>query len=406
MNSIDTVVIISDSNAIDGGISKVAYDTAKLLTENCLKVYWFSAENKVKENEKLPNINYISSNQFATLNDPNRIRGLVNGIYNLKAKQELEKLLDTLDKQTTIVHIQGWVKVLSSSIFIAIQNKGFKFIVTFHDYFLPCPNGGFFNYPKNELCNLKAFSAKCIFCNCDSRSYTVKIYRLIRHFIQNKVINLPKRIKNIISISEFSQNLWQPYIDKNAKIFRINNPVDVEKRTERIKAEENDYYLFVGRISREKGCDLFCKAILELGLKGIVVGDGEQKNILEKKFPNIKFEGWKSKEEVGKYMENAKCLVFPSVWAETFGLVVLEALCMGLPVISSDSGAQKEFIENDITGFTFENKNIKQLKNAIKKIQDNKICEKYSKNAFEKYENTDFNKKYIENILEAYAAIT
>lgn len=400
---IETVLLISDSNSIDGGVAKVTYDTARLLSEHGLKVLWFSAENKAKE--KLPNVKYISSEQGTTLDDPNRIRGLSNGIYNFKAKKKLGNLLDTLNRETTIIHIHSWMKALSSSIFAAIEKNKFKFIVTFHDYFLSCPNGGFFNYSKNESCHLKPLSLKCILCNCDSRNYAIKIYRIIRHFVQNKIVKLPQKIKNIISISEFSQKLWQPYINRNTKIFKINNPIDTARRRERIKAEENNYYLFVGRISKEKGCNLFCKAIGELGLKGVVVGEGEQRDILQKKFPDIKFEGWKNKNEVVKFMEGARCLVFPSIWAETFGLVVLEALCIGLPIIASNGGAQMEFAENKETGFVFENKNLEQLRNAIALMQDNGICKKLSENAFEKYSNTDFNKGYIEKLLEAYASI-
>ena len=53
----------------------------------------------------------------------------------------------------------------------------------------------------------------------------------------------------------------------------------------------NDAYLFVGRLAKEKGPDLFCEAITQLGLRGIVVGDGYMKEDLQKQYPNIMFTG-------------------------------------------------------------------------------------------------------------------
>ena len=84
---IENVIIVNDFNYIQGGASKVAIDTARLLSESGLKVYFFSAVNKEKEN--LKGITYISTNQNEALKEKNKIKGTINGIYNFKAKKEL-----------------------------------------------------------------------------------------------------------------------------------------------------------------------------------------------------------------------------------------------------------------------------------------------------------------------------
>ena len=235
-------------------------------------------------------------------------------------------MLKKLDKKTTIIHVHGWTKALSSSIFDIAFKMNFKVVLTLHDYFTACPNGGYFNYQKNEICKLKPLSKKCIRCNCDSRNYIFKIYRLIRQFVQNNIVKLNKRIENVITISEFSEKILKPTLGKNTKITRIYNPIDIDENAEKVDPSKNEYYLYVGRISKEKGVDLFCQAITELGLKGIAVGDGDEKKKLEKQYPNIEFVGWKNKDEVKQYMKGARALIFPSRWYETAGLTVLEAM--------------------------------------------------------------------------------
>lgn len=374
-----TIVIVNDFNYVQGGASKVAIDTAKMLKEANFNVYFFSAVNK--KEEEIEGITYISTNQQETLKEKNKLKGALNGIYNLKAKKELKKLLATLDKETTIIHVHGWTKALSSSIFDIAFKMKFKVVLTLHDYFTACPNGGYFNYPKNEICHLKPLSWKCIKCNCDSRNYGFKLYRVLRQFVQNKIVKLNDKLEYAISISDFSQKILEPTLGKSTKITRIYNPIEIDENIETIDPSKNEYYLYVGRVSKEKGVDLFCQAITELNYKGIVVGDGDEKEKLEKQFPNIEFTGWKNKDEVKEYMKGARALIFPSRWYETAGLTVLEAQTIGIPCIVNECCAAKEFV-SEKNGYFFSNVN--ELKEQIVKVNSRKefIVESFYKNDY------------------------
>lgn len=399
MNKITTVVIINDFNYINGGAAKVAIETARMLVEKGIKVYFFSADSQ--EKDKIEKVEYITTYQKASLDDKNKIRGAINGIWNKKAYQKLGELLDLLDREKTIIHIHGWMKALSSSIFKVIEKKKFKQVVTYHDYFSYCPNGGLYNYQKNEICYLKPLSWKCIKCNCDSRNYMLKLYRLIRQFVQNKIVKINEINKNIISISDFSYQILKNSISQQANIKRIYNPIEkIDKEDEITDLSQNDYYLFVGRISKEKGIEYFCEAITQMGAKGIIVGDGPEKENLEKKYKNIEFTGWKNQKEVKKYMKNAKALIFPSIWYEGAPLTILEAQMIGLPVIVSDCCAGIEFVADK--KLIFKNKDVEDLKEKIiileKEIKE--ISKKIIKETNEKY-----NEAYIYKLLEFYENI-
>ena len=371
--NIENVVIVNDFNYVQGGASKVAIDTAIALKQEGIKVYFFSAVNKIESN--IEGVEYISTGQNESLKEKNRIKGFFNGIYNLKAKKEFKKLLKRLDKNTTVIHIHGWTKALSSSVFDIAFKMKFKVVLTLHDYFTACPNGGYFNYKQNEICHLKPLSWKCIKCNCDSRNYGFKLYRIVRQFVQNKIVKLNDRLENAITISEFSEKILKPTLGKNTKITRIYNPIDIDENAEKVDPSKNEYYLYVGRISKEKGVDLFCQAITDLKLKGIAVGDGDEKEKLEKKYSNVEFTGWKNKDEVKQYMKGARALIFPSRWYETAGLTVLEAQNLGIPCLVNKNCAASEFNINS-NNFKDYNDLKEKLKNDV--YSNEKIYNRYT----------------------------
>ncbi len=357
---IKNIIIVNDFDYIQGGASKVAIDTANLLKRNYpeFKVYFFSATAKNQDLDE--NIIKVNTNQNECLKEKNKIKGIVNGLYNVKAKKKMTQLLSSLKIDETIVHIHGWTKCLSSSIFKPIFDLKVMHILTIHDYFSICPNGGLYNYKQNEKCFLEPFSVKCIFCNCDSRNCFFKFYRVVRLFIQNKYVGLNSKIKNVITISDLSEKLIRRNMGINTKFFRIYNPINFTYSYNK-NYLDNTYYLYLGRVCKEKDVNLFCETLAELKRKGIVVGDGELKETLEKKYANIIFVGWQGKEEVEKYIQGAKALIFTSNWYETMGLTVLEAQIKGIPVFVRNGNAAVEFTNyNDLI---FENK--EDLKNKI-----------------------------------------
>lgn len=338
------VIIINDFNYIQGGASKVAIDTAKLLNKNNINVIFFSAVSG--ENDKINGIQYISTEQHESIKEKNKIKGFVNGIYNIKARKEFKKILKKMNPEDTIIHIHGWTKALSSSVFDIAYKMKFKIVFTLHDYFTACPNGGYFNYVKNDICQYMPLSKQCIKCNCDSRNYFFKLYRLIRQVVQNKIVKMNSKIEYVIGISDLSIKILSKTLPSKAHIEKIYNPIDFNIETQ-VNWSENNYYLYVGRVSKEKGVEMFCKAITEMNLCGIVVGDGNELDRLKNKYKNISFVGWKEQKEVKEYIKNARCLIFPSLWYEGAPLTPLESMSYGIPCLVNSKCAGKEYCESN-----------------------------------------------------------
>jgi glycosyltransferase involved in cell wall biosynthesis len=111
---------------------------------------------------------------------------------------------------------------------------------------------------------------------------------------------------------------------------------------------EKPVFMFVGRLAPEKNVEEFLAAKLP-GTK-LVIGDGPDRRKLESRHPEAVFLGYKTGKELVAWMSGADVLVMPSR-TETLGLVILEALALGIPVAAHDVTGPRDIIENGVTGF-------------------------------------------------------
>jgi glycosyltransferase involved in cell wall biosynthesis len=128
-----------------------------------------------------------------------------------------------------------------------------------------------------------------------------------------------------------------------------------------------NYFLYFGRLSREKGLLNLLKAFKKLeGLQLKIVGDGElKKEIEEEKSINVDLVGYKSGIELEKIIQNAFFVIASSECYETNSMVIVESYSVGKPVIGAKIGAIPELIIENKTGFLFDSKNLESLVNAL-----------------------------------------
>lgn len=383
-NQPSNIIVVTDFGYINGGIGQVALSSVAALAEKGYSVTLFVVVQPVLNELKNRNIRVICANQYEIAQDPNRLRAALQGLWNFEAARKISKLLDEYDPSDTIVHIHSWTKALSSSVIRCAIQKKFKVVCTLHDYFSACPNGGFFNYMTNQICTLQPLSFRCIFQNCDLRSYPQKLWRCVRQIIQRVAGLMPTGIHNFITVSGYSEIILKKFLPDNAKIYRIENPVNIQKE-EPVRIELNNKFVFCGRISREKGPLLLAKVAEESGCDYVFIGDGDCRNEVIQLYPSAKITGWVDGYEVKNHLKSARALIFPSLWYETYGLVVYEAAALGIPSIVSDISAATDFIEDGVTGLLFETGNESDLLKKIYLLQNVEIAKKMGRAAYEKY---------------------
>jgi len=106
-------------------------------------------------------------------------------------------------------------------------------------------------------------------------------------------------------------------------------------------------FLYMGRVAIEKNIEAFLK--LDLAGTKYVVGSGPDLETLRRKYPAVRFTGFKSDEDLAKHVAAADVFVFPSR-TDTFGLVMIEALACGVPVAAFPVQGPADVIEHGVTG--------------------------------------------------------
>ena len=291
---VKTVVIIDNNATAAGGTAQVAVASAVELSKEDLRVIYFAGPDGICPQLQDSNVEVHTASTYGINTDPNKLRAAVNGIWNRQNAMALKKLLKTLDSESTVVHIHGYIHYLSVSIFKVCKDLRFRTVLTLHDYFTACPCGGFYDYGAKSICQRRPMSVQCVVCNCDKRSYFQKIWRMVRQIFVNYYVRFNKSL-NFIYISKFSFSKMKDWLNGQRTYF-VRNPYDLGD-TRIYEAEKNLDYLFVGRLSEEKGVDLFCEAmsgmIGEGAIRGraIVIGDGAGRKDYQMRYPNIEFVG-------------------------------------------------------------------------------------------------------------------
>jgi glycosyltransferase involved in cell wall biosynthesis len=258
----------------------------------------------------------------------------LRGLYDLTTGRALQQWLAANDDPGTVYHLHNWHKALSPSIFAPLRQVATRLVLSAHDYFLACPNGGYFNYPQQKECELPPGGARCLLTSCDRRRYGHKLWRAARHVVRHHLLDLGRSRLLVLAVHEgLAAHLARGGIPSRS-IRVLRNPV-LPWRAERVVAERNRDVFFVGRVEADKGVDRLARAARRAGVHLRVIGDGPLCAHIGRFHPEVELLGWQGRERIAELMATARMVVVPTTCRETFGLAPLEALMSGIPVVVS-----------------------------------------------------------------------
>lgn len=378
------IIIVSDHAHINGGLAKVAIDSARGFAGRGFDVHYFAAVGPAEPSLCDAGVKVALLDQPDVTSTASLTRFGAQWLWNAAAEKALAALLATCDPAETIVHVHGWAKALSPSIGRALAGAGLPVVHTLHEYYLACPNGGFYDYGAARNCDYKAMSMGCIAHDCDSRGYHRKLMRVGRHALMRYASGLHDSARHLITISKLQRDVIAPYMREDAIFYEVGNPIDVVDLGPKGDAPLGDF-VFVGRISAEKGARYFAQAARLAGVTPVFVGDGPERDSLEREFPEANFLGWRKPAEVREILRAARALAFPSVWYEGQPLTVYESLALGTPVIVSDLCAGREAVTDGENGLWFKCADAGSLAVAMKKLGDDDLARKMAQAAYTIY---------------------
>lgn len=288
-----------------------------------------------------------------------------------EVKSTFKKLLD--DFKPDVVHLNNVHTQLSPVMAELAHQRGIKLVWTLHDYKLLCPR---YDCLKNgnticETC-FNGDKKACLDNKCMKGSKLASFIGFKEAIVWNRE-RLEASTDVFICPSQFMADKMVQGGFSKSKMQTLCNFIDVEKckfsstdgtdDVELLPKKEN-YYCFIGRLSHEKGAKTLIEAANQLPYKLVIIGGGPLMNELKAVAnTNIEFVGFKQWDDIKQLVGKARFSVIPSEWYENNPLSVIEAQCLGTPVLGANIGGIPE-----LTDYTFSSGNIADLKTKIEKM--------------------------------------
>jgi glycosyltransferase involved in cell wall biosynthesis len=281
-----------------------------------------------------------------------------NDIYNLFKRHNPD-----------IVHFHNTFPLISPSVYSLGRQFGAGIIQTLHNFRYLCPNALFFREGRPcEDCLGKAIPWPGVLHACyrNSRLQTAVTGAMLA--THRAVRTLEQGVDRFIALSHFSRS---KFIAGGFPADRIVVKPNFVHPDPGVRNGSGEFFMFVGRLSPEKGVITLLKAVRRIGgLPLRIVGDGPiYKDVQEliQKY-NLKYVdlcGRLSHEETLNQMKEAKALILPSECYENFPLAIAEALACGVPVIASRLGGTQELVQEGKTGLLFTPGDVEELADKI-----------------------------------------
>jgi glycosyltransferase involved in cell wall biosynthesis len=394
---IKNCIMVCDSATHSGGISAVMLQQAMGLHAAGLRVFVFAGVGPAD-----PALLQQTDGVVCMLAAPGP-RQRLNEIWNRAAVVALQQYLADFSANDTVVHVHSLSMGLSSSIALALRAQKMPFVITAHDAGWACPTGHFFHFDKAVPCHLEPLSLACLARPCDNRSYVNKLNKVAKMVTLDHVSRLKRDAGASIVPSIMLYQHLRSRVPAGTPVITLFNPVNVADLGPRDQVGER--FLFVGRIWEEKGILELLQAIGER-YPLTVVGDGPRLAELAQRYPQVQFVGWLPPQQVAQEMREARAVILPSVCLEAFGLVVAEALALGVPVVVSERAGAAAMIEQGVNGFVVDMGRPEQLIDSCAALMDADRAASMSRQAYLSYWRSPMSARvYVAGLLDIYRAV-
>jgi glycosyltransferase involved in cell wall biosynthesis len=334
-------------------------------------------------------------------------RKIITGIrtvYSSKSRKILAEKIESF--RPDLIHVHNFFPLASPSIFYEARSRQIPIVMTLHNYRLICPGYSLFYHGKiYEASVNRIFPLDAIMKGVyrDSRFQTAAVALMTgTHKLLGTWRN---KVDRYIALTEFARNKF------------LNSSLNVSPEKLVVKpnftpdygaggGNRSDYFLFIGRLTEEKGIPVLLETFRKTSAKIKILGDGPLKedilNLCSER-SNVEYLGFKSKSEIVQLLQNARALVFPSTWYEGMPMTIIESFSTATPVIASDLGGPAEMIVHRENGLKFSPGSSLSLLEQLRIIsEDQDLWQLLSKNARNSYLQKYTQKRNLELLIKIY----
>lgn len=283
-------------------------------------------------------------------------------LYSFDARNKMAMLLK--QEPVDIAHLHLFQHQISPSIFAPLQQRNIPIVATLHDLKPIC--GNYKMYVDGAVCERckggKHFNM--LRYRCNKGSLAGSLVNTVEMYLHH-IAGFYRQIDTFIAVSHFYRQKLIEFGFDAEKIAYLPSYVAVDEHG--VADKVSNYALYFGRLSDEKGVDVFVEAAsLNPDIPHYIVGTGPDEpqlraEVARRNIKNVVFHGFQSGAALKQLICEALMIVVPSRWYENSPLTVLEGFAHGRPIIGADIGGIPELIDPNVDGLLFEPANASAL---------------------------------------------
>ena len=398
-----------------GGSETYFFNLRKALIRSGHEIIDFSMQNE----DNLPSkyskyfVSKVNYNTIGTFVDKLKTIGRI--VYSFEAKRKIKELIE--DTKPDIVHLHNFYHQISPSILSVFKKYNIPVVMTAHDYKILCPNYRMFT--NNKACErCKKFRYyNVVRHKCIKNSRLASIVVMVEMYLHRWCLkSYRKNIDMLIAPSEFMREKFISWGWNESRIVHLPNFVDTKEIEENItQSEKQDYALYFGRLSHEKGVDVLIRAmsLVKSDIKLKIAGNGPKREEYKRLVKRLKIEdkveflGYKSGESLYGIVAKSRFTVMPSIVYENNPLAVIESYALGKAVIGAKIGGIPELVVHKETGLIFRPQDNQNLATKMDYAWNNEVeMEKMGEKGMIHIKKELTVKKHLKRILAIYKHVS
>ena len=358
------VLLVNKFFFMKGGAETVYFQERDMLLSEGVDIVEFSMKHEKNIESKYSDFFVDNVDYYQEQTIKHKIDTAINFIHNRQACEKFNALLE--QEKPDLVHFHNIYHQLTPSIIKVAKQFGCKTVLTAHDTKIACPS--YTMYRNGHTCEACVHGSvwNATKYRCQEGSLIKSVLLSVEALYQQASGNY-QQLDAIVSPSRFLGRFIQQKLPHN-RVEVIVNGIDEDVSLE--GTTDGGYFLYLGRLSQEKGVPTLAKAHQEMtekaGLK--IVGDGPIYSQLKESYPSAELLGFKSGDELLTLIKEAKAIIVPSECYENCSMSVIEAMSYGKPVIGSKIGGIPEQIRDGIDGYLFEAGNPQALADKLNQL--------------------------------------
>ena len=363
------ILLVNKFHYMKGGSETYYFGLSELLRQHGHEVIHFSMEDE--KNAPCDQAKYFVGNvDFnAPMGKMQQIRSGLRLLYSREAKKKFRQLLE--DERPDVIHLNIFQSQLTGSIVDVARSFGIPVVYTAHDLKSICPNYQAMGH--GEVCE-KCFGGKytnCLRTGCMKDSKMKSLLATAEAYVY-QWRKIYRKIDLVITPSAFYREKIGASGVFRCPIVHMTNFLPPQTEYRAMQGGE-DYFLYFGRLSREKGILTLVRAFAasQTPYPLYIVGTGPEREQIEQLIAElhlterVKLLGFKRGEELRELVAGARAVCLLSEWYENGPYSIMEALSMGKACIVSNIGGLPELIEDGVNGVTVPPGNVEEIARVL-----------------------------------------